>query len=94
MKKGRRFQWHGMRCIVVRNSLEHARIGFAVSTKYGHSAQRHRLKRVFREVFRTHQIKFEPLDILMIPSRNFDAKVNIYQDVTDTLNQILKRYQA
>ncbi|MBL1353353.1 MAG: ribonuclease P protein component [Zetaproteobacteria bacterium] len=94
MKKGRRFQWHGLRCVVIANGMVHARVGFAVSTKYGNSAQRHRLKRVFREVFRTHKIKLEPLDILMIPSRSFDSKANIYQDVTDILNQVLRRYQA
>jgi len=80
--------------VIIRNNREHARVGFAVSTKYGNSAQRHRLKRVFREVFRTHAIKLQSLDILMIPSRSFDSKVNIYQDITDILNQILNRYQA
>jgi len=94
MKEGRRFQWHGLRCIVVNNSREHARIGFAVSRKYGNSVQRHHLKRVFREVFRSHPIKFEPLDILMIPSRSFDSKANLYQDVTDILNRLMRRYQT
>ncbi|MDQ6995227.1 MAG: ribonuclease P protein component [Mariprofundaceae bacterium] len=94
MKEGRRFQWHGLRCIVVNNHLEHGRIGFAVSRKYGNSVQRHHLKRVFREVFRSHPIKFEALDILMIPSRSFDSKANIYQDATDILNRLLCRYQA
>jgi ribonuclease P protein component len=94
MKHGRRFHRHGLRCVIIRNNREHARVGFAVSTKHGNSAQRHRLKRVFREVFRTHAIKLQSLDILMIPSRSFDSKVNIYQDITDILNQILNRYQA
>jgi len=94
MKKGHRFQLRGLRCVIVHNRMPHARIGFAVSTKYGNSAQRHRLKRVIREVFRTHPIKFEPLDILMIPSRSFDSNVNIYQDVVHVLNQLLRRYQA
>jgi len=94
MKKGRRFQWHGFRCIVVKNHMEHARIGFAVSRKYGNSVQRHHLKRVFREVFRSHALKFEPLDILIVPSRSFDSKANIYQDATDILNRLIGRYQS
>ncbi len=92
MKKGRRFQVNALRCVVVNNQREHARIGFAVSRKYGNSAQRHHLKRVLREVFRSHKIKLEPLDILMIPSRSFDSKANIHQDSLDVLNQIMRRY--
>jgi len=94
MKKGRRFKLHSLRCVVIHNQKKHARIGFAVSRKYGNSAQRHRLKRVLREVFRTHEIKLEPLDILMIPSSSFDSKVNIYQDVMDIMNQLMRWRQA
>ena len=93
MKRGRRFQLHGMRCVVVKNEEEHARIGFAISRKYGNSVQRHALKRAFREVFRCHAMKGLPLDLLVIPHQGFDAATNLYQDATDVLNQLMYKYQ-
>ena len=93
MKKGRRFQAHGLRCVVLRNSHEHARIGFAISRKYGNAAQRHAIKRAFRESFRCHCVKSQSVDILIISNRPFDAASNLHQDAIDLLNQLTSKYR-
>lgn len=92
MKKGRRLNVNGFRCVVLKNQQEHARIGFAVSRKYGNSVQRHQLKRAFREAFRCHDIKHVAVDILLIPSRSFDAQAHLYQDAIQVLNTLMRRH--
>ncbi len=67
MRRGKRLQSHGLRLIWRRNGLAHARIGFAVSRKYGNSVARHRFKRHVREIFRQHPLRHQGVDILVIP---------------------------
>jgi len=41
----------------------------------GHAVARNRIKRVVREYFRLHQFDFDmPLDIVVVPKRNLEAK--------------------
>jgi len=91
MKRGRRIHSHGFRCVVLKNTCEHARLGFAVSRKYGNSVQRHRIKRLFREAFRCHCIKGESLDVLLIPTRSYDAKMDTYACAQQVLNDVMRR---
>ena len=58
----------GVRLIYNTNDLHHARIGLAVSRKYGNAVQRNRLKRLWRENFRTSEIRKLGVDILAIPT--------------------------
>jgi len=58
----------GVRLIYNTNDLHHARFGLAVSRKYGNAVQRNRLKRVWRENFRTSGIRKLGVDILAIPT--------------------------
>lgn len=51
------------------------RLGLTVSRKVGHAVARNRIKRVVREYFRLHQAEYYlPLDIVVIPKRNLEAK--------------------
>ncbi|PIQ29904.1 MAG: ribonuclease P protein component [Zetaproteobacteria bacterium CG_4_9_14_3_um_filter_49_83] len=67
LRQAKRFQCQGLVCVYQINQLDHGRLGMAVSTKFGHSAHRHQLKRYMREVFRQHPVRNISIDILLIP---------------------------
>jgi len=67
MRRGKLSNRHGLRLVYRRNGLCHARLGLAVSRKYGNAVQRNRLKRCLRAAFRQHPICQCGLDILMMP---------------------------
>jgi len=73
MKQGKRFKVLGLNLVVAPNDCNHARLGLAVSTKYGNAVQRNRLKRCLRSAFRQHRIRNQPMDILAIPSPQLKA---------------------
>ena len=92
MRQGQRFQMHGMRCVYKHtNDINHARIGFAVSRKYGNAVQRNAFKRHWREAFRTHDIKNEDVDILIIPVSGFYQGNNISDSALNILNKLLHK---
>jgi len=49
------------------NQLPHARLGLAVSRKYGNAVARNRLKRSIRAAFRQHPVGSEAIDLLIMP---------------------------
>jgi len=50
------------------NDLSHHRVGLSVSRKFGPAVQRNRLKRLYREAFRTSQWQWPGgLDLVLIP---------------------------
>jgi len=68
LRGGKRLVNGGVRLIYAVNDLPHARIGLAVSRKYGNAVQRNRLKRLWRECFRVSPVRSIGVDILAIPS--------------------------
>jgi len=68
MKQGKRFRVSGLNLVIAPNDCNHARLGLAVSTKYGNAVQRNRLKRCLRSAFRQHHIRLKSFDILAIPT--------------------------
>ncbi|MDX8414537.1 MAG: ribonuclease P protein component [Mariprofundales bacterium] len=67
MRRGKRLHRHGLRLVYRRNDRSHARLGLAVSRKYGNAVQRNRLKRMLRSAFRQHPICRCGWDILIMP---------------------------
>jgi ribonuclease P protein component len=43
-----------------------ARLGLAISKKAGNSPRRNRIKRVIRDVFRTHAAELPPIDLIVL----------------------------
>lgn len=68
MKKGKRFRIKDLNVVIADNQVQHARLGFVVSRKYGNAVCRNHLKRCLRSAFRQHTIRSFALDILVIPS--------------------------
>lgn len=53
--------------LATRNTLDHPRLGLAVSKKHArHAVDRNRIKRVSRESFRYHQYELIGLDIVVL----------------------------
>jgi len=68
------------------------RLGLTVSKKMGHAVARNRIKRVVREFFRLHQYDFElPLDIVVVPKRNLEAKQLTLALATEEFTPLLTR---
>ncbi|RMH50899.1 MAG: ribonuclease P protein component [Zetaproteobacteria bacterium] len=67
MRRARRIVRHGLRLCYRANGREHARLGLAVSRRYGNAVQRNRLKRCLRSAFRQHPVRTYGLDLLLIP---------------------------
>jgi len=91
MKQGKRFRVLGLNLIVAPNACNHARLGLAVSTKYGNAVQRNRLKRCLRSAFRQHDIRNHHIDILAIPSPQLQANSISEQGMTACLDKLVKR---
>ena len=58
----------------------------------GHAVARNRIKRVVREYFRLHQFDFNlPLDVVVVPKRNLEAKQLTLALTTEEFTPFLDR---
>lgn len=73
------------------NDLQYARLGLAVSRKYGNAVRRNCLKRQLRERFRLNVIRNKGVDVLAIPLCGWQQMENANQDMDQGLEQIVKR---
>jgi ribonuclease P protein component len=68
---GKRWRNSFIKVIFRRNSLERDRFAVIVSKQNGNAVERNRIKRVFRELFRTHKRNCPPyFDFLIQPERS------------------------
>lgn len=78
----------GIHIVYRQNQLSHARLGKAVSRKYGNAVQRNIFKRHAKEVFRQHGIRNHSVDILMMPSHGQSAPIS---DISSVIRLALDR---
>jgi len=71
--------------------MQHARLGLAVSRKYGNAIRRNRLKRQLRERFRLSDVRTEGVDVLVVPVCGWKQAKNVDRDIDQGLKQIVNR---
>jgi len=91
MRQGKRVHISGLNFIVAPNVCSHARLGLAVSGKYGNAVKRNRLKRCLRNAFRQHEIRKHPVDILVIPGPKLRPEHVSLHDMNTRFNKLLAR---
>ncbi|NOR72989.1 MAG: ribonuclease P protein component [Mariprofundaceae bacterium] len=91
LKSGFRLHVDNLRFIYRKNHLSHARLGLAVSRKYGNAVKRNALKRLLRERFRQHSVQAIPVDILAFPANCVERPVDLSSQIDVALDRIIKR---
>lgn len=64
---------------ILPNNQPGHRLGFSISKKIGNSVQRHRIKRIIKEAFRSLQAKIKPGQDLVIVARKPAVNMNYWQ---------------
>lgn len=93
MRHGRRISCGGIRLVYRRNSLGHARLGLAVSRRFGNAVQRNRFKRRIREAFRTRCLKME-FDLLVIPLKPAQENPHPAADFLDAVRRLERQSKS
>jgi len=74
-KTGIRWKNHSIKIYYKKNNNSYDRFAVIVSRKNGNSVKRNRIKRVYREFFRTNKRHFPPFfDYLFKPEQGFEEK--------------------
>lgn len=63
--KGQRIPSGSFVLFVMRNGVEHARLGITVTRRVGGAVKRNRAKRLIREIFRRHKAELTSVDIVV-----------------------------
>ncbi|MDT8375728.1 MAG: ribonuclease P protein component [Mariprofundaceae bacterium] len=91
LRDGLRFHMDSLRFVYRKNHLSHARLGLAVSKKYGNAVKRNALKRLLRERFRQHAIRDVPVDILAFPASRVERSTDFSSQMDIALDRIMQR---
>jgi len=89
MRRGRRLTVGGLRLVYRPNGRTYARLGLAVSRKYGSAVRRNRLKRRIRECFRLHAIREVGVDVLVMPVSDWRGTEDVAGDMQRGLERIV-----
>lgn len=72
----------------------HARLGLAVSGKYGTAVQRNRLKRMIREAFRTSRFRTLSVDLIVIPLVSATEMEDVHGIMKKALEKIAQQLEG
>jgi ribonuclease P protein component len=86
---GRSYRFSRLRIIVAPGLETFARLGLAVSRRYGSAVQRNRFKRIVREAFRGRRDDLPAVDLLVMPLR--DVPPPEFSDVTQDIAELVAR---
>lgn len=76
---------------VKENQFDHARLGLAVSRKYGNAIKRNKFKRLVREAFRVNPKRNQNNDILVLPNlRKIKSQKLSYEEIESKINKAIK----
>lgn len=93
LRQARSLTCGGLLLRYVRNNRGQARLGLAISRRYGSAVRRNRLRRQLREAFRTHPIRDEGVDILVAVTGR--SKISDpAKEMQKGLNMILNRLRT
>lgn len=95
--KAYRFGNKSFTLLARKNDLDHARLGLAISKKSSKKAvDRNRIKRKFRESFRTHQVNLPNVDIIAMskPSANLLDNQEIRKQIDLQWHFIRKKFSS
>jgi ribonuclease P protein component len=76
-RRGRRVHTGGFVVLTDRGRHEWTRLGITVGRQAGKAVRRNRAKRLVREYFRTHRLRFAPGYDLVVIVRNAESLVNL-----------------
>ncbi len=88
---GRSYRFSRLRIVVAPGLGAFARLGLAVSRRYGSAVQRNHFKRLVREAFRAHRNELPNVDLLVMPLR--DVPPPEFADVTSDFAELAARLQ-
>ncbi len=91
MRSGQRIQGRLLVLVYRKNEVGFARLGMAVSRKFGSAVARNRLKRLIRERFRLRQHELPACDILIFPRRNARIDSDFVRDLDGLFSRLGKR---
>jgi ribonuclease P protein component len=91
LRRGRRFSCGGLRFVYRVTDIGHARLGMAVSRKYGNAVRRNRLKRQIREGFRQSRFRAISADLLVTPVVDAKEMGDVQAVMDDALERIAKK---
>jgi len=92
-REGRRYSAGGLTLWVYRNPHvrgRRARLGLAISRRFGNAVRRNRLKRLLREIFRLHKMQWPPGTDMIFSAKPMTLRLT-YQSLETLVQELWKK---